>query len=88
MPCFLNGARTRFIREALRGLQENLPEQSRAGPVREALERLRAADRLSPTQLEMLEDFVAELAGDMPSGRSWELRQRLKSIERDLASRP
>lgn len=88
MPCFLNGARTRFVREALRGLQDGLPAETRVGPVREALERLRAADSLSPMQLAMLEDFVVELDGDMPSGRSWELRQRLKSIERDLASRP
>lgn len=85
MPCFLNGARIRFIREALRGLNEEPPGESR---VREALDRLRAADHLSPTHLEILEDFVSQLCGDVASDRGWELQQRLKSIERDLAARP
>lgn len=87
VPCFLNGPHTRFIREALRGLEEQLPEEVRVSLVRESLERLRASDRLSPTQLEILEAFVADLAGEMGPDRIWDLRQRLKSIERDLASR-
>lgn len=93
--CFLDGARTHFVLQALRVLDERISDEAEGSEeLRAALEALAATGQLSAPHLAVLEDFVADVSRTIGAGTPgdgtpvWTLRQRLKSIERDLSSHP